>query len=651
MLHPTDGDLPFDSGLFLISFAAYSPQSNRTFEGFRSIKKLALVSALLVVFASFPSSADRVRERSELIRSADHSFIIDVGGTLDPENIEIAIENTGSVPAVNPRITVNGRYNWYTLEGLTAEVIAGCRTEEEKVWAIFQFIHRESYWWPHPKDLAAMNPVRHFNTYGYHICSMAAAHFTALCRAVGIEARIWEIYHHTVAEAFWDGAWHVMDADMGMWFLKGDNRTVASMADLQEHPEWVSRTYKPPRFYFIPGTQERRVYRPEADPTGDEMANWYATRENNYVAGHYDAWAFAPHSMDITLRPGEKLVRWWTPALRKHYDQKTTQEPPRYANGQIIFEPDFKKFTYEGSLKAQNLAFYAQDGTLPAVHVRKTQDPVNDQPSRLSIPMRSPYVMVGGHIDTRYYKSGLSKLDKVALSADLDPHFYNFTPLWDYWAVGLGDCRAVLDDKMFKDGMQATYEMEIAYTISADAAHRDVSAAIPLVYGGQSGLDAVRVVVDLQLNPGSLPALSLGKNVIRYKDESGDGREVKVTYKWRERQGGKPEAPAGAIFPKDGALIDNPSPRFEWKPARSTNGSRTAAYRFQLSLQPDCAWPLSPNFDREIRGSESLQTSAGWLNPGITYYWRVAAEDENGNVGLWSKVFSFTVKSTQVNSQ
>ena len=100
----------------------------------------------------------------------------------------------------------------------------------------------------------------------------------------------------------------------------------------------------------MPGTTQRRIYRSEADPTGEEMANCYAARENNYVAGHYDAWALTPHSMDITLRLGEKLVRWWTPALRKHYDLKTTQEPPRYANGQIIFEPDFKKFTYEGSL-------------------------------------------------------------------------------------------------------------------------------------------------------------------------------------------------------------------------------------------------------------------------------------------------------------
>ena len=73
-----------------------------------------------------------------------------------------------------------------------------------------------------------------------------------------------------------------------------------------------------------------------------------------------------------------------------------------------------------------------------------------------------------------------------------------------------------------------------------------VPAAFPLVYGGRTGLDAVRVVLDLQVNPGSLPALPPGKNIIRNTDEGAAGREVKVSYKWRERQGGKPEAPAGA---------------------------------------------------------------------------------------------------------
>ena len=333
-----------------------SPTINRE-SNMRLLKLLSPLFISCALFANSPSADDRIREHVEIIRTGDYTFNIDVGGTKDPENIEIIIENTGTVPVVNPRITVNGRYNWYTLEGLAAEITAGCRSEEEKAWAIFNFIRRESYWWPHPKDVTAFNPVRHFNVYGYHICAMAATHFTALCRAAGVQARVWEIYHHTVAEAFWDGAWHVMDPDMGMWFLKEDNRTLASMADLEEHPEWVARAYKPPRTYVVPGTGERRTYRPEARQAGDEMANWYATRENNYIADHYDKWANAAHNMNFTLRPREKLVRWWTPELHKYYDQKTTQEPPRYSNGQIVFEPDFTKLTYDGMLETRNIAF------------------------------------------------------------------------------------------------------------------------------------------------------------------------------------------------------------------------------------------------------------------------------------------------------
>ena len=107
--------------------------------------------------------------------------------------------------------------------------------------------------------------------------------------------------------------------------------------------------------------------------------------------------------MNFTLRPREKLVRWWTPELHKYFDQKTTQEPPRYSNGQIVFEPDFTKLTYDGMLETRNIAFLAQDGKLPAVHVKKLQDPVHDQPSQIIIPMKSPYVIVGGYVDTAYY--------------------------------------------------------------------------------------------------------------------------------------------------------------------------------------------------------------------------------------------------------
>ncbi|HUU26387.1 MAG TPA: transglutaminase domain-containing protein [archaeon] len=611
----------------------------------------ALIPGLLLIGFSIiqaGTGSGEIKEHTEVIESGEHTYEIEVGGTVCPENLEITIENIGDMPVKNPRITVNGRYNWYTLEDMAAEITTGCVTEKEKAMAVFDFVEKQSYWWSYPKDRTSLNPVRHFNSYGYHICSQAACQFVGLCRAAGLEARVVEIWHHTVSEAKWDGVWHHMDPDIGVWYLKGDNSTVASMADLEEHPEWVARAYKPYRWYLTPGDNRKMIYKPDADPAGEDLATIYETKEDNYVETGYDEWLYQEQNMSLTLRPLEKLVRWWKPVLRKYYDQKISHEPPRYANGQLVFEPDFKRFTYEGMVEGKNVRFYAQDNKYPVVHVDKLQDRKYDQPSRLTIPMESPYVVVGGYIDSRYYKGGTSGLDEISLAADLDPAFHRSSSLWSYysWAYGMGDCRAVLDEKMLRDGSLATYGFKAIYTISADKSHENQPAEFPLVYGGQSGLDQVKIVADLEVNPGSLPALSLGRNIVSYRDESPGGRKVKVTYKWREiSDQHAPSAPQEAVRPKDGEKVSPGFPFFEWAPAADPDGDQIVCYRFQLSLSPDCKWPLCSTFDRDVRqGNRVFQTPKGWLNPKTTYYWRVRTEDGNGNWSPWSKVFSFTTR-------
>jgi len=607
-----------------------------------TLQSLAFV--LFPALALLAQPAPDIKTHTETIRSASHTFQIDVGGTIDPENLEIIIENQGDVPVKNPRITVNGKYNWYTLAGLVEEILRGARTDEEKVMAIFDFVSKQSYWWSYPKDQTRMNPVRHFNVYGYHICSDAACELVGLCRAAGLEARVYEIWHHTVAEAKWDGAWRHLDADLGFWYLKDDNRTIASMAELEAHPEWVARTYKPYRWFLTPGDNRKVIYKPDAELAGQEMADLYATNEDNYIETGYDRWLYQPQSMDMTLRPDEKIIRWWRPVLRKYYDQARTHEPPRYANGRIVFSPDFTRRTYDGLLSRRNLKFKTEDRQSPAVHVARLQDPVRDQPSSLTIPMRSPYVIVGGHIDTTYYKGGTSGLDQVALSADLDPVLDQSTGLWSYysWAYGLGESRAVLDGKLLKDGPVGAYEIRANYTISADKRHEG-PAKFPLIYGGQSGLDRVEIVLDLQVNPGSLPALSRGRNVVRYTDETTAPHLVKVTYKWRELSDQHaPEAPPRAISPADGAISDGLAPNLVWEASSDADGDRIANYRVQISLRPDCAWPLVSSLDRDVREGTSFRIPKGWLNSRTPYYWRVRAEDDKGNFGPWSKVFRFT---------
>ncbi len=603
----------------------------------RIMPTIVLLSCLTLLPALAEQSVDgELKEFSIVVGQAGASFEIEVGGTAQPENVEITVENIGEVEVANPRITVNGRYDWYTLESMVAGITAGCVSEKEKAMAIFDFVEKETYWWSYPKDVTAMSPVRHFNSYGYHICSMAASQFVALCRAADVQARVYEIWHHTVAEAFWDGGWHHMDPDIGIWYLRDDNLGIASIAELEDHPEWVSRAYKPYRWYYTPASNRKRIYKPDAWPAGDGLGVIYDTAEDNYVETYYDKWMYEQHTMELTLRPEEKLVRWWKPVLRKYYDQASSHEPPSYANGQLIFEPDFSKRSYEGMLERENARFSCEDGIRPAVHVDRLQDPRYDRFSSLIIPMASPYVIVGGYIDTRYYKGGTTELDQVSLSADLDPEFHTRTGLWDYysWAYGMGDSRAVLDDKLLREGPRATYAFSAEYRFSANREHADIPAAYPLVYGGQSGVDKVRIVADLQVNPRSLPALSLGKNKVKYRADTAG--KVRLSWKWRETN--DQHAPSA---PAKGSVKNGSAPVFQWSASTDADGDRIACYRFQLSTREDCAWPLATTFDRDVREGTSFAAPQGWLNSGVTYYWRVRAEDATGRSSAWSDIFSF----------
>lgn len=614
----------------------------------RLIHLLTLKSLLLLLIMNVSCDTaipDDIREHTEVINSGEHTYEIVVDGTLEPENVEIMISSTGKNPVVNPRITVNGRYNFYTLEDMVAEITAGCETDEEKAWAIYEHVDQNYYWWSFPRDNSSYNPVRRFNVYGYHICAQAATQFVALCRAAGIDARVYETSRHTISEAWFDGDWRLMDTDYGIWYMEPDNRTVASIQDLIDNPDWIARTYKPYRWYRRSSDDRKIIYRPDTEPPDEWLLTLFKIAgESGRLEYSYDDRVYTDHDMNITLRPGESLVRWWKPVLGKYFDQREKIEPPRYANGRLIFQPDFGRYDYAESVVRSNVALYREDGFMPLIHVADPQDSANSKLSELVIPMASPYVMVGGSVETLFYQGGASEFYRMAMCADLDPNGDNVTRLWSYypWGTGEGRLRQVLDEKMVRDGRVATYDFDVFYRFAMDKANVGLEPEYPMIYGGQSGIDSISITVDLQVNPSSLPALSLGRNVISYSDETEGEREVRITYKWRERTGQrKPHPPAEAISPKSGAQTESFAPLIEWSASEDPDGDRIVNYRFQLSFRPDCAWPLSTNFDRDIRDGRRFSVPPGWLNPSTTYYWRVRAEDVHGNLSSWSEIFSF----------
>jgi hypothetical protein len=59
-----------------------------------------------------------------------------------------------------------------------------------------------------------LDPIKIFNVYGYTMCSVSAANMACLARCAGLPARVATVRDHVVPEFYYDGAWHMLDADL-----------------------------------------------------------------------------------------------------------------------------------------------------------------------------------------------------------------------------------------------------------------------------------------------------------------------------------------------------------------------------------------------------------------------------------------------------
>jgi hypothetical protein len=226
-------------------------------------------------------------------------------------------------------------------------------------------------------------------------------------------------------------------------------------------------------------------------------------------------------------------------------------------------------------------------------------------------------------------KEGSSGLDQARVLFGEDRTLHNFHSNTRTNTVELD-----LDSNILKQG--TTYDYSINFSFRGNAKSTPPT---------QTGLDSLRFVTDLQVAPDSLPALSLGKNVIHYWNESTGPQRVRITYKWREVNDRRPAEPVTAVVsPANGAEVASLAPTLKWS-ARGDSGStnRSVDYQVMVCSKPDCRWPLSPTLYRNV-GSDrgEWKVPATFLNAATIYYWKVRARNSDGGIGTWSRVFSFT---------
>lgn len=561
----------------------------------------------------------------------DHlSYTVQAEGSADPFNEEIVIENLGPGMLKSPVVTVDGLFNWSTSEDMVAEITRGCSTDEERALAIYNWVRTHGDH-QYSGDRKGLNPVVFFNVFGHGICAYFASAQTALARAAGLDARVWEIRHHTVAEIEYDGAWHMLDPDCHLFFLGKDNRTIASIEEIEKDLAFYSRT----RAY-------RRIF---ADAHGKVRNEWqsehrvhrYDLREPRYVQYDYDPYIYAPASMDYTLLPGETMVRRWQ-GWGKHYEYRDARllepledephkpfPPARYSNGYVLYRPALDREMDLEPFTTMNVTWAPG-----AIRVDTPQDSARGARSLFVYRRPLPYLLVGGEVSGEALKEGDAAYDRFEVVGYKRTHKPEREHLYQQEVAGRRRFEVDLDDFLYPGRDQCAWEHEVHVLMGVYSGHEEATT---------TALTDLEVKTEFQVASRSLPALKMGTNRIDILHQTPAERPftARVTHIWTERHGievGKPPIPLTPLDAEEGVC-------FQWKGREDGDES----YYFQLSPHHLCAFALSPNFDLDLRDPTlEFVVEKGWLNPKTRYYWRVRAKSRHGLWGPWCAIQSFVTR-------
>jgi hypothetical protein len=586
---------------------------------------------------------DKPCEHRETVQAATHSYEVEFRGTIDgamtrdpvgygafvqgwQPNRSVLIENVGRTGVLNPRIVVNRRRNWHTLDEVVAEATKGYTTGADRARAIWEFLRRQRFhactW-----DNECNDVLKVLSVYGYTLCGNEAHLINDLWKAAGLAPRRGYPVGHVVCEVFYDGDYHLLDSDEHVICLERDNKTIASCTEVVRDHDLIKRTHT----YGIGRREDRKT-----DEFSASLYSYEGERKG-------DLGNNTKHSMDLTLRPGESIEFRWD-HTGKEYSAGTVDPtgnpngdgqgslirwgPTAYdklRNGRLCYRPDLSGQSAErGTADIENAVFDAASATIRPLD--------GEKPAIVTWQFSSPYVFVGGQASAAV-QLGQDASAQWSYSSDQQ----TWQPLNSATEPGKNTLAAQLDEIVSPRG-RPTYRFWMQLTLKGDAR------------AGEAAFTG-----DIQTSVLSLPELQVGVNRILYTDSNSEPREVRITHHWLERSARRPPLPPPApISPKHGETVAGSQVRFQWQPGQDPDGDRIVDYHFELSEHADMRWPLSPNFEKRTSltpaqgGPEWSVPYVGLLNPDTAYYWHVRALDADGVWGPFSKTFSFRIQAPGV---
>ena len=333
---------------------------------------------------------DEAKHHIEEISSAKHVYTVIHDGTVDgrscrspvgayggfiqtwESNRAVRLENVGQTDVVNPWLS-NGRNNLRALKEIAASAVESGMTDREKALALYYQEITYRYHWHSGDNPEHCDPVKVYNVYGFNTCGNDSICLAGLWQQVGLKVSPARVMGHCVSQVFYDGGWHLLDADMQGIYLLRDNHTVASEHDVVRDHDLIKRAHT--QGILTPDNRsgdewEAALYVWEGGPQG--------TRDCGYR-----------HTMDMVLRPGEALVwRWGHLNPIKCHGENQPEYPDTVCNGLWEYRPDFSSDIW-------------RRGTEKVEGIKQTSDSLiaEDGMGTVIWRMHCPYVFVGGRLE------------------------------------------------------------------------------------------------------------------------------------------------------------------------------------------------------------------------------------------------------------